>query len=282
MQSGFVSFTSVAGKCRRLISDERVEEAKREAMPPCAMLSGPGVCTARHELWMIDVLELDSAFWRWTVPSLTPTGLEGSFCVCFTVVKSDGYAAPESAECSYYTISRRHGNPRRVILTQWASEHDRPELPCELPLQEVTAKSHATGHGVALRLLQTLGAFRVMVARADVHDRSLRRATAVNVGDECAIWPQAAVQAKTRRVAIWPQAAVQAKTRRVAAKYGLDHLAALESKAATKRRAPVAKTGAKFPTPSRKFVQAACRKWAREVFDGKWQRGIGKTERRRR
>ena len=106
VQSGLASLTSAAGKCRRLISEERVQEARDEGLPACALLFGPGVCRTRHELWMLDVLEVDRALWRWTVPRWTSNALEGVLLVRFTVVKSEGCAAPESAECNYFTISR--------------------------------------------------------------------------------------------------------------------------------------------------------------------------------
>ena len=184
---------SGSGRSARRLSKEQVEVIKNELSPSCSVLFGPGVCRTKGELVLRAVLDLHVKMWKWTATQWSD-GLEGKFLARFVV--SDGIEG--ASQCGFYTLSRRLGNPRRLIWTRWQAEHEAERLPCGISLQGL-GKNQVFGHCLAKQLLQTLRdadakTLRVKGARIATTDISLRSAVAEKIMEntEMLLWSGAA------------------------------------------------------------------------------------------
>ena len=190
---GMPRLASGSGRSARRLSKEQVEVIKNELSPSCSVLFGPGVCRTKDELVLRAVLDLHVKMWKWTATQWSD-GLEGKFLARFVV--SDGIEG--ASQCGFYTLSRRLGNPRRLIWTRWQAEHEAERLPCGISLQGL-GKNQVFGHCLAKQLLQTLRdadakTLRVKGARIATTDISLRSAVAEKIMEntEMLLWSGAA------------------------------------------------------------------------------------------
>ena len=105
---------------------------KANSVDGCARLYGPSICQTTHKAWFKDLKFIHKQLWQWVSqsPSWTDNTSEGKFLVVLTAECTDNQHAPQ--ELAVF-LSRRLGNPRRMIFTKCRNE----------------------GHSLVLRHLQT-------------------------------------------------------------------------------------------------------------------------------
>jgi hypothetical protein len=171
-------------------------ENTRTQLLGCMELFGPGVCRLRDASLMAPLFALHERMWRWTMGRGSAAEVEGYMVARFHITVGD------RATCSYYVLSRRHGNPRRLVWTRLKPTHDLPEHPVTLTLEGERLKElHCTGHGLALSLLQTAGGCECVTAhQMQCEHESLvsLHATGIQADSETILW-QSSMATRARR-----------------------------------------------------------------------------------
>jgi hypothetical protein len=180
-------------------------EHARTQLLGCLELFGPGVCRLRHASLMAPLFALHERMWRWAMGRGSAAEVEGYMVARFHVTAGD------RATCSYYVLSRRHGNPRRLVWTRLKPAHDLPEHPVTLTLEGERLKElHCTGHCLALSLLQTAGGCERVTAhqmQCEHESLVLLHATDIQADSETVLW-QSSMATRARRRGHWAASAL--------------------------------------------------------------------------
>ena len=165
----------------------------------CMELFGPGLCRIAHKNFFRMIFPIFTAMWNWVVTQLTDA-MEGTLLARFTITTADGPPVHK-----FVFLSKRLGNPRKLIWTRVEHDGDGGDLPLRLELDvHALGQQHLTGHALAFQcLLRDGGCHRITVAQMMYDDDSLTIVTARCVVPDSnqELWVQRKPKAKAKKTA---------------------------------------------------------------------------------
>jgi hypothetical protein len=149
MNQGYLSKILASGpfKHKRVSKKQFAKFTRSQRLDGCPRKYGPTVCQKRLKKYMPVIRGIHKQVWEWVAGRWTESSLEGQMLLRFTAKPTADLAVAPVQIVTF--VSRRSGNPRRLVLTK-AGAKDASGIVFVL---KNLLESHRTSYELALEML---------------------------------------------------------------------------------------------------------------------------------